>query len=59
MFSWDGRREWEQGGKKTMRERCREKVFQIWETHEVPALPDDVLAGMREIIDKRRATVGV
>jgi trimethylamine--corrinoid protein Co-methyltransferase len=59
MFSWDGRREWEEAGSKTMRERCREKVFQIWETHEVPALPDEVLAGMRDIIEKRRATVGV
>ncbi|HEX6844380.1 MAG TPA: trimethylamine methyltransferase family protein [Actinomycetota bacterium] len=58
MFSWDGRREWEEAGSKTMRERCREKVFQVWETHETPPLPDDVLAGMRDIIEKRRASIG-
>ena len=57
MFSWDGRREWEEAGSKTMRERCRDEVFRIWETHEVPPLPADVLAGMQEIIEKRRATI--
>ena len=58
MFSWDGRREWEEAGAETMRDRCRNRVFQIWETHEVPPLPDDVLAGMRDIIEKRRASLG-
>jgi trimethylamine:corrinoid methyltransferase-like protein len=57
MLSWDGRREWESAGAKTMRTRCREKVFEIWETHRAPALPDDVLAGMRAIIDARAATI--
>ena len=57
MLSWDGRREWEAAGAKTLRTRCREKVFEIWETHQVTALPDDVLAGMRAIIDAREATV--
>jgi trimethylamine--corrinoid protein Co-methyltransferase len=59
MFSWDGRREWEEAGAKTMRERCRDKAFEVWETHEVPALPEDVVAGMRDIIEKRRATIPV
>lgn len=58
MFSWDGRRGWEEEGAKTMRTRCRDKVFHIWETHEVPPLSDDVLAGMRDIIEKRRASAG-
>jgi trimethylamine--corrinoid protein Co-methyltransferase len=58
-FSWDGRREWEEAGSKTLRERLRERVFQILETHETPPLPEDVLAGMRDIIEKRRATVPV
>jgi hypothetical protein len=40
-----------------MRERCRDEVFRIWETHDVPPLPADVLAGMEEIIEKRRATI--
>jgi len=57
MLSWEGRREWTDAGSKTMRTRCREKVFQVWESHEVPALPEDVLAGMRAIIDARAATI--
>jgi trimethylamine--corrinoid protein Co-methyltransferase len=56
VLSWEGRREWELAGSKTLRTRCREKVFQVWETHEVPPLPDDVLAGMRAIIEQRRAS---
>jgi len=57
ILSWDGRREWEAAGAKTMRTRCREKVFEIWETHQAPALPDDVLSGMRAIIDARAASI--
>jgi trimethylamine:corrinoid methyltransferase-like protein len=38
-----------------MRTRARERVFEIWETHEVPSLPADVIAGMDEIIERRRA----
>ena len=56
VLSWEGRREWEMAGSKTLRTRCREKVFDVWEHHEVPALPDDVLTGMRGIIEARRAS---
>jgi len=55
VLSWEGRQPWEEAGAKTLRQRARERVFHIWETHEVPPLPDDVLAGMREIIERRRA----
>jgi trimethylamine--corrinoid protein Co-methyltransferase len=55
VLSWEGRQPWEEAGSKTLRQRARERVFHVWETHEVPALPDDVLAGMREIIERRRA----
>jgi trimethylamine--corrinoid protein Co-methyltransferase len=58
-FSWDGRREWEEAGSKTLRERLNERVFQILETHLVEPLPDDVLAGMRAIIEARRASIPV
>jgi trimethylamine--corrinoid protein Co-methyltransferase len=54
VLSWEGRREWEMAGAKTLRERAREKVFEIWETHKVDPLPDEVLAGMRGIIERRR-----
>lgn len=55
ILSWEGRRDWEAAGSKTLRERARQRAFQIWESHRVSPLPDDVLAGMREIIEKRRA----
>jgi trimethylamine--corrinoid protein Co-methyltransferase len=55
ILAWEGRREWELAGSKTMRTRARERVFEIWETHEVPSLPADVIAGMDEIIERRRA----
>ena len=54
MLDWRGRREWESGGAKTLRTRCRERVFEIWETHKVDTLPDDVLAGLDRIIEARR-----
>jgi trimethylamine--corrinoid protein Co-methyltransferase len=57
VLSWEGRREWEAAGSKTLRARCREKVFEVWEHHEVPPLPGEVLEGMRAIIERRRATV--
>ncbi len=54
MLSWEGRREWESAGAKTLRERAREKVFEVWEQHEVPSLQPEVLAGMDAIIERRR-----
>ena len=54
VLSWEGRREWEMAGGKTLRTRARDKVFEIWESHKVDPLPDEVLAGMRAIIDRRR-----
>jgi trimethylamine--corrinoid protein Co-methyltransferase len=57
MLSWEGRREWEAAGAKTLRERCRDKVFEVWETHQPQQISHDVLEGMRAIIDKRRASI--
>ncbi len=54
LLSWDGRLQWETAGSKTLRERARERVFQLWEEHEVPTLPDHVLTGMRAVIERRR-----
>ena len=56
LLSWDGRLQWEMSGAKTLRERARERVLHLWETHEVPALPEDVLDGMRAVIERRRST---
>lgn len=55
LLSWDGRLQWETAGAKTLRERARERVLHLWETHEVPALPGDVLDGMRAVIEHRRS----
>jgi trimethylamine--corrinoid protein Co-methyltransferase len=57
MLSWDGRREWEEAGSKTLRTRCREKVFDVWENHRPERLPDDVIMGMQAIIEARRAKI--
>jgi trimethylamine--corrinoid protein Co-methyltransferase len=54
LLSWDGRLQWETAGATTLRERARERVLEIWETHEVPPLPDHVLEGMRAVIERRR-----
>ncbi len=54
VLSWEGRQPWEEAGSKTLRERARERVFHLWETHEVPPLPEDVVGGMRAVIERRR-----
>ena len=58
LLSWEGRKEWTEAGAKTLRTRARERVFDVWQTHEVPALPDDVVRGMREIVERRRPSTG-
>lgn len=58
MLSWEGRKEWSEAGAKTLRTRARDRVFDVWQTHEVPQLPDEVLQGMRRIVESRRATLG-
>lgn len=58
VLSWEGRKEWTDAGSKTLRTKARERVFEIWQTHEVPSLPDDVVAAMQEIIERRRRSLG-
>ncbi|MGZ8601038.1 MAG: trimethylamine methyltransferase family protein [Actinomycetota bacterium] len=58
MLSWEGRKVWSEAGAKTLRTRARDRVFDVWQTHEVPQLPDEVLQGMRRIVESRRATLG-
>lgn len=41
---------WEEDGSKDMAQRAAEKARKILETHEVPALPDDILAKMDQIV---------
>lgn len=55
VLSWEGRDAWAEAGSKTLRERARDKVFEVWEAHEVEPLPHDVLEGMRAVIEARRA----
>jgi trimethylamine--corrinoid protein Co-methyltransferase len=57
LLAWEPRNMWQERGGTTLRERAIEKVASLLETHEVPALPDEVLAGMRAIIDARVALI--
>lgn len=56
VLSWEGRKEWSDAGAKTLRTKAREQVFDVWQTHDVPSLPEEVLRGMRRIVDSRLAT---
>jgi trimethylamine--corrinoid protein Co-methyltransferase len=55
LLSWEGRLPWETAGSPTLRTRACEQVFRLWETHEVPPLPEEQLEGMRAIVERRRA----
>jgi trimethylamine--corrinoid protein Co-methyltransferase len=57
LLAWEPRNMWEERGGTTLRQRAAAKVAELLETHEVPPLPDDVLAGMRAIIDAREALI--
>ncbi|HET6713074.1 MAG TPA: trimethylamine methyltransferase family protein [Actinomycetota bacterium] len=57
VLSWEGRKEWSDAGAKTLRTKARDRVFDVWQTHEVPPLPDEVLRGMRRIVDSRLAPI--
>jgi trimethylamine--corrinoid protein Co-methyltransferase len=56
VLSWEPRSAWEAAGATTLRDRARERVFEIWGSHVVEPLPEPVLAGFREIVDARRET---
>ncbi len=54
LLSWETRFEWEAAGATTMGERTRERTLAILADHEVQELPEDVVAGMLEVIEARR-----
>jgi len=54
LLSWEGRLQWETAGSTTLRERARERVLHLWDTHEVPPLPDDLVRDMHAAIERRR-----
>jgi trimethylamine--corrinoid protein Co-methyltransferase len=58
VLSWEGRKEWTEAGARTLRTKARDRVFDLWQTHEVPPLPDEMLLGMRRIVESRLATLG-
>jgi trimethylamine--corrinoid protein Co-methyltransferase len=55
LTSWEPRDLWESRGSTTMLERAREKVALIRAQHVVESLPQEVLAGMQAVIDRRAA----
>ena len=57
LLAWEPRNMWEERGGTTLRERAIEKVASILDSHEVPALSDEVIAGMRAVIDARAALI--
>ncbi|HEX9124166.1 MAG TPA: trimethylamine methyltransferase family protein, partial [Actinomycetota bacterium] len=54
LLAWEPRQAWQDTGAKTLRERAKERVLRVWGEHSVPSLPEDVLAGMTEIVEARR-----
>ena len=59
LASWEPRDLWEERGSTTMGERAREQVRRIRDEHSVAPLPEQVLAGMQAVIDRREATIEV
>lgn len=59
VASWEPRDMWEERGSTTMGERAREQVRRIRDEHEVAPLPEEVLAGMQAVIDRREAMIEV
>lgn len=53
LMSWEDRTTWEASGAKTMGQRARERAVQLITEHEVEPLPEEVLAKMRTVIDRR------
>ena len=49
VFTRDGYKRWEEAGAKDTPTRVREKIQQILETHQPPALDDKILANLEEI----------
>ena len=57
LLSWEPRREWEEAGSTTLRERARARVLTALADHRAQELPEEMLAGMREVIDTRRRSL--
>ncbi|MFN8232247.1 MAG: trimethylamine methyltransferase family protein [Actinomycetota bacterium] len=55
VISWGSRMSWSADGSTTLGDRARAKVFEVWGSHAVEPLPEDVLSGMRDVVDARRA----
>ena len=53
LMSWEDRTTWEASGAKTMGQRARERAVALITEHEVEPLPEEVLAKMRTVIDRR------
>lgn len=53
LLSWEPRDIWTTRGSKTMGDRAKDKVAKIRSEHAVAPLPDEVLAAMRAVIDRR------
>lgn len=55
LTDWSTRRDWEAAGSTSLRERAQKLTLELLANHVVEPLPSDVVEGMREIIERRRA----
>jgi len=52
LFNRTNYSSWAEAGKKTLRERARDKIDQILAEHQPESLPDDIAKGIQAVIDK-------
>ena len=52
LFNRTNYANWAEGGKKTLRERAREKIDHLLAEHQPEPLPDDIAGGIQGVIDR-------
>lgn len=53
LTSWGSRRAWEAGGGGSLRDRARARTLELLASHRPPELPDEVMAELLGVIDRR------
>jgi trimethylamine--corrinoid protein Co-methyltransferase len=57
LFSIEDRRTWSDGGGSTLAARARRRIDEVLRTHEIPALPRDVIEAFQQVLAARRAAL--
>jgi trimethylamine:corrinoid methyltransferase-like protein len=58
LTSWESRRAWEADGRRSMRDRARERAIELIASHRPPALPATVVEGLEGVVERRRMAPG-